>query len=65
MFPTVYDQNKQLQKEKERFQNLAVERMKGKYIMSITRPMLVVFIVSIVFFFHWRIEKQACVDKCI
>jgi len=59
------DKNKQLQKEKERFQSLATERMKAESMMSITRSMIVVLIASIVFFFHWRIAKQARVDKDI
>jgi len=59
------DQNKQLQKEKERFQNLAVERMKAESIMSIIRSLIVVFIASTVFFFHWGIAKQARADNDI
>jgi len=55
--------NKRFQEERERFQKLEFERMHIESMMSIVRSVIIVFISSIVFFFHWRIAKQARIVK--
>lgn len=53
------DINKPSQDEQKRFEELEIKRVKAESIMSIIRSIIVIFITSIIFFFHWRIAKKA------
>ncbi len=53
------EKNRQFQEERKRFEILEVERIRTESNMSIVRSIIIIFIASIVFVFHWRIAKRA------
>jgi ABC-type transport system involved in cytochrome bd biosynthesis fused ATPase/permease subunit len=61
------DENAQKRREQEQkqFKKIETERMRVSEIKSIIRFVIIIFIASTVFAFHWRMAKQARMDSHI
>jgi hypothetical protein len=61
------DENAQKRREQEQnqFEKIETERMRVSEIKSIIRFVIIIFIASTIFAFHWRMAKQARMDSHI
>ena len=53
---------KRIEQQKQ-FEKIEAERMRMREIKSIIRYIIIIFIASVVFTFHWRMAKQARMDE--